>query len=72
MAAREAAEPALASRLLGLSLREREVIGHLLAGKTAKEAAREIGIELTTVRTHQYRAFRRLGLRTLKELMRSA
>ena len=60
--AREAAEPALASRLLGLSLREREVIGHLLAGKTAKEAAREIGVELTTVRTHQYRAFRRLGI----------
>ena len=72
VAARETAEPALASRLLGLSLREREVIGHLLAGRTAKETAREIGIELTTVRTHQYRAFRRLGLRTLKDLMRSA
>ena len=73
VAAREAAEPALASRLLGLSLREREVIGHLLAGKTAKEAAREIGIELTTVRTHQYRAFRRLGLRKLsRNCMRGA
>ncbi|MDM0000005.1 helix-turn-helix transcriptional regulator [Variovorax sp. J22P240] len=68
-AAREAVEPSLASRLLGLSLREREVIGHLLAGKTAKEAAREIGVELTTVRTHQYRAFRRLGIRTVKELL---
>jgi DNA-binding CsgD family transcriptional regulator len=66
----EAAEPLLASRLLVLSLREREVIGHLLAGKTAKEAARAVGIELTTARTHQYRAFRRLGIRTLKELLR--
>ncbi|MBO9651387.1 MAG: helix-turn-helix transcriptional regulator [Variovorax sp.] len=66
----EAAEPLLASRLLVLSLREREVIGHLLAGKTAKEAAREVGIELTTARTHQYRAFRRLGIKTLKELLR--
>ncbi|MDM0017384.1 helix-turn-helix domain-containing protein [Variovorax saccharolyticus] len=72
VAAREAAEPALASRLLGLSLREREVVGHLLAGKTAKEAAREIGVELTTVRTHQYRAFRRLGIRSLKDLLRGA
>lgn len=72
MAAREAAEPSLGARLLALSLREREVIGHLLAGKTAKEAAREIGIELTTVRTHQYRAFRRLGIRNLKELLRGA
>ena len=70
VAAREAAgPPALASRLLGLSLREREVIGHLLAGRTAKEAARALGIELTTVRTHQYRAFRRLGIRTQKELL---
>ena len=71
-AAHEIAGPSLASRLLGLSLREREVIGHLLAGRTAKEAARQIGIELTTVRTHQYRAFRRLGIRTLKELLRGA
>jgi len=70
LAAREAVEPSLASRLLGLSLREREVIGHLLAGMTAKEAAREIGIELTTVRTHQYRAFRRLGIGSLKDLLR--
>lgn len=61
-----------ASRLLGLSLREREVISQLRAGRTAKEAARELGIELSTVRTHQYRAFRRLGIRTQKELLRAA
>lgn len=69
-AARDAAEPTLASRLLTLSLREREVIGHLLAGRTAKEAARAVGIEITTARTHQYRAFRRLGIRNLKDLLR--
>lgn len=68
-AARTAAEPEIASRLLGLSLREREAIGHLLAGRTAKQAAREIGIEPTTVRTHQYRAFRRLRVASLKELL---
>lgn len=72
MAAREAAEPTLSTRLLALSLREREVVGHLLAGRTAKETAREIGVELTTVRTHQYRAFRRLGIRSLKDLLRGA
>jgi DNA-binding CsgD family transcriptional regulator len=72
VAAREPVEPVLASRLLKLSLREREVIGHLMAGRTAKEAAREIGVELTTVRTHQYRAFRRLGIRSQKELLRGA
>ncbi|HYP81860.1 helix-turn-helix transcriptional regulator [Variovorax sp.] len=63
--------PDLAARLLGLSLREREVIAHLRAGRTAKEASRELGIELSTVRTHQYRAFRRLGIRSQKELLRA-
>jgi len=62
----------LASRLLALSLREREVIEQLRGGRTAKEAARVLGIELSTVRTHQYRAFRRLGIRTQKELLRAA
>ena len=33
---------------------------------------RELGIELSTVRTHQYRAFRRLGIRTIRELIRGA
>ena len=66
---RDVVAPALASRLMTLSLREREVIGHLIAGRTAKEAAREIGVELTTVRTHQYRAFWRLGIRSQKELL---
>lgn len=60
-----------ASRLSGLSLREREVIDQLRAGRTAKEAARELGIELSTVRTHQYRAFRRMGIRTQKDLLRA-
>jgi len=59
-------------RLLALTVREREVIGHLLAGRTAKETAREVGLELSTVRTHQYRAFRRLGIRTLKALLLGA
>lgn len=68
--ARETADPALAPRLLALSQREREVIGHLRAGRTAKETAREMGIALTTVRTHQYRAFRRLGIGSLRELLR--
>ncbi|MDM0046977.1 helix-turn-helix transcriptional regulator [Variovorax dokdonensis] len=60
----------LDAQLLGLSLREREVIAQLRKGRTAKQAARELGIELSTARTHQYRAFRRLGIRSLKELLR--
>ena len=40
-----------------------------MAGSTAKQVARAVGIELTTARTHQYRAFRRLGIRSQKELL---
>ncbi len=70
VAASEARTPSLASATLQLSLREREVIGHLLAGRTAREAAQMLGVKLSTVRTHQYRAFQRLGIRTLKDLLR--
>ena len=56
------------TRLVG-DVTLREVVGHLLAGRTAKEAARAMGVEATTVRTHQYRAFRRLGVRNLKALL---
>lgn len=72
LATGDAAPPAFVARLLVLSVREREVIDRLMAGRTAKEAAGELGVEITTVRTHQYRAFRRLGIRTLKELLRQA
>ncbi len=72
------ADPALVAsaafdeRLLRLTPREREVVGHLIAAKTAKQAAREIGLELSTLRTYQYRAFRRLGIGSIKELLRLA
>lgn len=60
----------LAGALLRLSPREREVLDRLAAGRTAKEAAQDLGVALSTVRTLQYRAFRRLGLRSVKDLLR--
>ena len=65
-----AASTAFHDRLLLLTPREREVVGHLMAGKTAKQAAREVGVELSTLRTYQYRAFRRLEVGSIKELLR--
>jgi DNA-binding CsgD family transcriptional regulator len=58
--------------VLALTPREREVIDRLLAGDTALQAALTLGVSVTTVRTLQYRAFRRLGLRTVKDLLRGA
>ena len=66
-----ASKPAAsAERLLQLSPREREVVQQLGAGRTAQEAASALGVSITTVRTLQYRAFRRLGLRSVKDLLR--
>lgn len=64
------AAPALAGELLRLTPREREVLDRLAAGRTASEAALELGVAVSTVRTLQYRAFRRLGLRSVKDLLR--
>jgi DNA-binding CsgD family transcriptional regulator len=51
-----------------LSARERDVLDALAKGCTAKQVAQQLGVALSTVRTLQYRAFRRLGLRSVKEL----
>lgn len=61
----------LPAQLMMLSPREREVIAQLLAGKTAREAGLALGVSESTVRTHQYRAFRRLSIANLKELLRA-
>lgn len=55
--------------LLALSSREREVIHLLRTGLSAAAGAQALGIALPTFRTHQYRAFRRLGVRTVHELL---
>ncbi|MBL0420747.1 helix-turn-helix transcriptional regulator [Ramlibacter sp. AW1] len=52
-----------------LSARERQLISHVLDGKTTKEAAREMGVSTTTALTYRYRAFQHLGVRSARELM---
>lgn len=52
-----------------LSGRERELIAHVLSGKTSKEAAQQMGVSLTTALTYRYRAFQRLGIRSQRELV---
>lgn len=69
-AAGPAPVPAFAARLHALSRREREVVARLASGGTGAQAAQELGLALSTVRTLQYRAFRKLGITTLKDLLR--
>lgn len=51
-----------------LSARERQVIAHVMAGMSTKEAALEMGVSLTTAWTYRYRAFQHLGIRSQREL----
>lgn len=65
----DAAQAGRAHLLLALSVREREAIRLLRTGLTAAAAAERMGLALSTFRTHQYRAFRRLQLRSIRELL---
>jgi len=54
--------------LSSLPSRERQVITHVLAGRTTREAAEILRLAPTTVLTYRYRAFAKLGVRTQREL----
>lgn len=56
-------------RMATLSARERELLSHVLAGRTTKEAAARMGVSLTTAITYRGRAFQHLGVRSLRELV---
>jgi two-component system response regulator DctR len=57
-----------ASRLDGLSSREREVMNLILAGKYNKVIADELGIAMRTVEVHRARIFEKMGVKSAVEL----
>jgi two-component system response regulator FixJ len=61
-----------AARLAELSAREREVLEGLMAGKTTKLIAYELGLSARTVEGHRGNLMARLGVRTLSAAMRLA
>lgn len=62
--------PPMPDPLAALSSREREVAEGLLEGLTAKEIARRLALSPTSVATYRQRAFDKLGVRRLVELVR--
>jgi two-component system response regulator FixJ len=67
-----ARDASAAARLASLSQREREVLGHLLAGMPNKQIARELGLSPRTVEAHRARLMERLGVGSLAEAVRIA
>jgi two-component system response regulator FixJ len=65
---REAAEAA--QRVAALSKREREVLDALMAGRSNKVIAFDLGISVRTVEVHRARMMERLGANQLAEAIR--
>lgn len=70
-ASREAGAAAeVHTRLAALSLREREVLDLILAGKMNKVIADELGISMRTVEVHRAHIFDKMNVKTAVELAR--
>ena len=60
---------AAAKRMAGLTLREQQVVGMVVEGNPNKQIAYVLGISQRTVETHRATAMRKVGARTLSELI---
>jgi two-component system response regulator DctR len=65
-----AAATEVQSRLATLSIREREVLDLILAGKMNKVIADELGISMRTVEVHRAHIFDKMNVKTAVELAR--
>ena len=54
--------------ILKLTPREADVLGHLQAGRSNAEIALALSVSVETVRTHRRNIYRKLGVRTRREL----
>lgn len=70
MAARLHTAPALSQRLALLSAREREVLGHVLEGRTTRTIAEQLCVSVKTIEFHRGRIRNKLGVDSLAELFR--
>jgi len=62
----------LRQRYSSLTLREREVMAHVVAGELNKQVADALGIELGTVKVHRGRVMEKMGVESLADLVRAA
>jgi FixJ family two-component response regulator len=59
----------LQARLEGLTVREREILDQVVAGRSNKEVGRALGISYKTVEAHRGRLMRKMGAASFAELL---
>lgn len=62
-------DEAVAARFAGLSAREREVLTQIVAGKSNRAMASHLGIAVKTVEFHRANIMRKIGAKTVVELV---
>jgi FixJ family two-component response regulator len=62
----------LIERYRSLSQREREVMGHVVAGRANKQIAADLTLSLVTVKVHRGQVMRKMLAKSLPELVRMA
>jgi FixJ family two-component response regulator len=62
----------ISAKLATLTPREREVLGHVVAGRLNKQIASDLGTVEKTIKVHRSRMMEKLGVRTVADLVRLA
>ena len=60
------------ARFQSLTLRERDVVALVTLGKLNKQVAAEIGVSETAVKVHRHKAMKKMGAKSLADLVRMA
>jgi FixJ family two-component response regulator len=63
---------AIGRRIETLTARERQVLGHVVAGRLNKQIAADLGTVEKTIKVHRSRMMAKMGVRTVADLVRLA